>query len=1006
LGTSEEYVHPKLHLFIHFLIAMALAFASLLSARAQTLPAAATATLHGRVSDPTGALIPGAKIEVDTFAGTLVTTATADAEGTYAIHGLTAGGYIIKVTYDGFAPFQSQTITLAPGQVKRIDVAMAIQAAQQNVVVTDESSMVNVEAGGNSNAVVLKDKDLDALSDDPDELANELSALAGPSAGPNGGQIYIDGFTGGQLPPKSAIREIRINQNPFSAEFDRLGYGRIEILTKPGTDKLHGRFFIQGNDQSFNTGNPFTKVIPPYHSIQFNGTVSGSLWKSASYFISAEQRNNQNASIYSVAQAPVFDATSNTYVLNPISGSLFNPHTRTNISPRLDFQLGQKNTLTVRYQFYRNTESGDISSTQLPTQASDTSSTEHTLQMSDSIIINDRTANETRFEYRRAWSTTTPVSTTPQVGVAGALTAGGSSSQSASDHRTHLELQSITTMSLGAHTLKFGTWLRDNREANSTNANFNGTFNFTSIADYVGALNELNGIPCPTGVSCTPTKLTYTTGNQSATANVFDAALFIQDDWKYNRDLTLSGGLRWESQNHISDHSDWGPRVAFAYALDGHKNKGQTKTVLRGGYGIFYDRFSVGDVLSATRYSGAPGSQKQTVISNPTCFNPNSLSNVDLSTCGTPTSVAGTLVQIAPSFHSPNTQQFGASIERQVTKTTSVTLTYLHSFGAHQLVTRDSNAYLPGTYVPGSSTLTGVRPNSSLGIINQFYPEAVFKQDQLIVNFNARLSQRLGIFGFYNLTAANSDGGAGSMVSNSYNISQDYGRASFASRNMIFMMANYTGPWGIIFNPFLIARSGRPFNIVTSTDLTGDNFFNSRPSYATSASDPANVVHTVYGDFDVNPQPGEKIVPANLGNGPASVAFNLRISRSFGIGPKIEGSAGGPPMGGGGHRGGHGPGGGFGPGGFGGGPRGMFNRPGSNHKYSLTFTAQALNLFNNANYGLPVGTIIPSPVYDSNGNLTEVGPGQFFNRSNSLAGGIFSSGSASRRIFAQAIFSF
>ena len=112
----------------------------------------------------------------------------------------------------------------------------------------------------NANAVVLKGKDLDALSDDPDELENQLQALAGPAAGPNGGEIYIDGFTGGQIPPKSSIREIRVNQNPFSAEFDRLGYGRIEILTKPGTDKLHGQIEARGNDSSFNSRNPILQT--------------------------------------------------------------------------------------------------------------------------------------------------------------------------------------------------------------------------------------------------------------------------------------------------------------------------------------------------------------------------------------------------------------------------------------------------------------------------------------------------------------------------------------------------------------------------------------------------------------------------------------------------------------------------------------------------------------------------------------------------------------------------
>jgi hypothetical protein len=190
-------------------------------------------------------------------------------------------------------------IQLAAGQVKHVDISMAIVAEEQSVVVTDESpALVNVEAGGNANAIILKDKDLDALSDDPDELSNELTALAGPSAGPNGGQIYIDGFTGGNLPPKSAIREIRINQNPYSAEFDRLGYGRIEILTKPGTDKLHGQAFAMGNDKSFNTGNPFTKDVPDYHSYQFNGTLNGSLSKNASFFVSAERRNTQNANVY------------------------------------------------------------------------------------------------------------------------------------------------------------------------------------------------------------------------------------------------------------------------------------------------------------------------------------------------------------------------------------------------------------------------------------------------------------------------------------------------------------------------------------------------------------------------------------------------------------------------------------------------------------------------------------------------------------------------------------
>ena len=238
---------------------------------------------------------------------------------------------------------------------------------QQSVTVTDEEApMVSVEASGNTSSIVLKDKDLDSLSDDPDELSNELTALAGPSAGPNGGEVYISGFTGGQLPPKSAIREIRINQNPFSAEFDHLGYGRIEILTKPGTDKLHGRFFAQGNDDAFNTGNPFTTVLPAYHSIQYNGLDQRIDLEVGVVF---SQRGSAQQSERERLYGNYGGSESNDEPLQRgqrIPAGLFSPSTHTEVSPRIDLQLGQKNTLTLRYQFERYNQSGGIGSLQLP----------------------------------------------------------------------------------------------------------------------------------------------------------------------------------------------------------------------------------------------------------------------------------------------------------------------------------------------------------------------------------------------------------------------------------------------------------------------------------------------------------------------------------------------------------------------------------------------------------------------------------------------------------------
>ncbi len=180
-------------------------------------------------------------------------------------------------------------------------------------------------------------------------------------------------------------------------------------------------------------------------------------------------------------------------------------------------------------------------------------------------------------------------------------------------------------------------------------------------------------------------------------------------------------------------------------------------------------------------------------------------------------------------------EQTGASLERQLTKGSTLTFTYMHSSGFHQLVVRDANAYLPGDYIynPGAApTILAPRPNPNLGIVDQYFPEAVFNENQMIVNLNARFTPNLSLMGFYTASWANSDGGGGSNPSNSYNLRQDYGRASFVRPQWLFLMGSYTGPWAITFNPFLIAQAGTPYNITSPYDLTGDNFFNDRPAYA------------------------------------------------------------------------------------------------------------------------------------------------------------------------------
>src|SRR5467141_4068441 len=437
-----------------------------------------TGGLNGVVTDPSGGVIAKAAIRLVNTSGASIDTTT-NRDGFYEFKGLAPGTYTLRAVSKGFALLTQEDVQILAEQTKQLNIGLLIQMEEEKVEVSDSSTKVDIAPSNNAGMVVMQGKDLEALSDDPDELQSELQTLAGPSAGPNGGQIYIDGFTAGTLPPKASIREIRINQNPFSAEYDKLGHGRIEIFTKPGTDEFHGQAFLSGTTAAFNARNPFENLPPgtappDYHSTQYSGNIGGPLSKIASFFFNVEGRNVTDLH---VVDTPFVDPS--TFQIVQFSDVVPNPGRRYNISPRLDYQLTPTNTVTARYQYFHNTDENEgTGQFNLAQQGYNVVDAEHTLQISDTQVVNAKIINETRFQFLRTTDVQTPVSATPTIQVQSAFTSGGNVQGVLNDALDRYELQNYTSMAAGKHFVKFGVRVRSNRDENFETAHFNGNFSF------------------------------------------------------------------------------------------------------------------------------------------------------------------------------------------------------------------------------------------------------------------------------------------------------------------------------------------------------------------------------------------------------------------------------------------------------------------------------------------------------------------------------------------------
>jgi hypothetical protein len=1024
--------HLGMHLFLRFIRqGAALALSIIFIAATVSAQSGTGGTLRGRIVDQFGGAIVGATVTAVDATG-VEKTATTNDEGLYVINGLAPGTYTVRAVAAGFAAFESTTVKVAAGQREAFDITLEVTIEQAEVTVAEDPP-VSTDPENNAGAIVLRGTDIEALPEDPDELTEALQALAGPSAGPNGGQIFVDGFTGGRLPPRESIREVRINSNPFSAEYDRLGFGRIEILTKPGTDKFRGQAFFSFNDESLNSRNPFAPNRAPFQSRQYGGNVSGPIIsKKASFFFDFERRQIDDNDIIN---ATILDPNLN---ITKFGLAVLTPQTRTTFSPRFDYALNASNTLVGRYTYTRSErENAGIGDFNLLSRAYNTATSQHSFQLTETAILSPSVINETRFQFVRSSREQEGDNSLPGIRVLDAFTGGGSSVGLSFNRETRWELANNTSWALSNHSLKFGVRLRHISLGDVSSNNFAGTFTFAGgDAPQLDVNNQvvLDALGQPVFVPITSieryrrtllfqqqglsgaqiralgggaTQFTIAGGNPAANVSQLDFGAFVQDDWRVRPDFTLSLGLRYEAQTNINTGLNFAPRISFAWSPGGGGQR-QPKTVIRGGFGIFYDRVSEDLSLQANRFDGT--NQQQFLVTDPATldqaqFTLDGVTNVptvaSLSTFARPQ----TTWRLADSLQAPYTIQSSISLERQLPGNWTFSATFINSRSLHLLRARNVNAPLPGTYiagVPGS----GVFPLGNISNVYQYESSGRLNQNQLLLGLRNRLNRRFSLFMQYSLGKAESDtDGAGSFPANQYDLTSEWGRASFDVRHRFIVGGTINAPWGVRLSPLVMLTSGRPFNITTGRDTNGDSLFTERPAFATDLTKPGVIV-TRFGAFDPNPAPGQLLIPRNFGDGPSFFNVNLGVSRTFGFGGSRDrnnnnaadsaGQDGGGATarggrgggGGGGGRRGGGAGGGFGRGGGGG--RG--GDASSDSRYNLTFSVQFQNLLNKTNEGTPVGNLSSS----------------FFGESLSTAGGFGGGNPAAgnRRIVGQIRFSF
>jgi outer membrane receptor protein involved in Fe transport len=807
-------------------IALALLL-TLAPAAPQGAPRANGTVVTGVVLDQTGAVLPGATVQLIDGAGAAVQTTTADARGAFRFETVTTGSYELRAAFEGFKTAASKLrVGNRPPGAQRL--VLEIAGVTQEVTVSD--GQAEATAASNLDAVAV---DLNMLENLPvfdlDYVATVSRFLDSSAIGTGGVTLLVNGMEVSALRVSaSAIQQIRINQDPYSAEYARPGRGRIEILTKPGSQHYEGELNLVGRDARFDARNAFAPAKPAERKTIAEGVFGGPLGggRKTSFFLSGhDERDDQQAVIFAVGPSGTIEDV----IPQPTAESL--------LSGSVTWQHSPATTISIRPNYqYESSRNRGAGGTTLASAASNFSHHEQQITYTQQTILRPTLLHQFQILFGHEREPTVSASSQRGLVVAGAFTGGGAQADLVRTE-THIQLTESLGWTRGRHALRAGFQLPDwSRRGFEDRTNFGGTYFFSGLDAYAAGR---------------PYAYTQQSGQGTLALLEKQVGVYVKDDYQMRPGLSVAFGLRYDWQNYFHDNDNVAPRASFAYAPGNRK-----ATVIRGGAGLFTDRS--GPVVIADVLHSQPGGLVRYVISNPPYPDP------------TPALAAGaqppSIVRLATDVQIPQTLQYGVSVDRQLYKSTTMSVAYTRTHGHHLFRSRDVNAPLPPLYA--------ARPDATLGVVRQVESTGRQQSDSLQVTVRGKMTRWFNGQTQYTWSRAYNDtGGINAFPSNDYDLAGEWARAEFDRRHRFLVLGRVSASRIADLGVGLTMNSAGPY-----TAFVGEDIFHNGRGRARPAGVPRNSLEGAgYASLDLRASRDIKMGAPPKGQDGRSISLALDV---------------------------------------------------------------------------------------------------------------------------------